>query len=406
MSYRALWTISALLAGVSLLGCVESGSPIAHPTPPPLLTEPVGVQLTRIQPRLAGMPFRVLLDFEQASDLAFLAGNGLKTSSEEAHTGKNSLAIDPGQTVRVKLGSVLGSAPFPGKWTIAGAYFRAAEKAGQRVTIAYRASDSGAALLQRTAAISPSAWTGIFIDLTALPAGKGSAGVLTIAAEGKGTLFCDDVLLMNNDRILVAPDPGAAPLKSWSIHEKGFSTVIDKPGHFRISIKTPEAEADGWAVEEANELRARFSAAGGKSWTLYMDGRQYQGGAFVPQTVLKEAAAIFTAQQNAPADILVEEEFGRIDRDTPGDRNNDGYNEQRGSYELVAKGPRFEVTLKPRTDLLAYPVLEIRGLPAGNVLATVEGQLIEKTTRLANGNLLVNVPLTLERATAIHIQVK
>jgi hypothetical protein len=126
----------------------------------------------------------------------------------------------------------------------------------------------------------------------------------------------------------------------------------------------------------------------------------------VPQTVLKEAGAIFTEQHNRPAELSVAEEFGRVDRDTPGDRNNDGYNEQRGSYELIAKGARFEVTIKPNTNLLAYPVLEIRGLPPGNVLATVEGQLIEKTTRLPGGNVLVNVPITLERATVVNVLVK
>jgi hypothetical protein len=347
-----------------------------------------------------------MLDFEQGSDLAFVTGNGSRLSNESAHTGKGSLMIGAGQAVNVKLGSLLGSGPIAGKWTIAGAYFRAAEKGGAKVTMTYRASASSPPILQRTADVTQAKWTGAFIDLTTLPAAHNSAGVLTFGVEGKVAVFCDDVLLMNNDRVLVAADAGVAPALGWSIHEKGFTTVIDKPGHFHMSIKTPEAEADGWAVEEANELRARFSAEGGKSWTLYVDGRQYQSGVFVAQTVMKEAAALFTAQQNAPAEMFVAEEFGRIDRDTPGDRNNDGYNEQRGSYELVAKGPRFEVTLKPKTNLLAYPVLEISGLPAGNVLATVEGQLIEKTTRLANGNLLVNVPLTLERATAINILVK
>ncbi len=103
---------------------------------------------------------------------------------------------------------------------------------------------------------------------------------------------------------------------------------------------------------------------------------------------------------------MVPDEFGRIDRDTPGDQNNDGYNERRGSYELVAKGARLEVTLRPTTRLLARPVLEIAGLPAGNALATVEGQLIERATRLPNGNLLIEIPLVLERPTTINIAVK
>jgi hypothetical protein len=259
--------------------------------------------------------------------------------------------------------------------------------------------------LQRTVQLLAGQWTPVFVDLTALK-GAASAGMLTFQNDAGLTIYCDDVLLVNNDRTLESPASGAAPQTAWSIRERGFTTVIDQPGHFRMALKTPEAAVDGWAVEEANDLRARFVSAGGHTWTIYVDGRQYQTGAFVPQTVLKEAGAIFTEQHNRPAELSVAEEFGRVDRDTPGDRNNDGYNEQRGSYELIAKGARFEVTIKPNTNLLAYPVLEIRGLPPGNVLATVEGQLIEKTTRLPGGNVLVNVPITLERATVVNVLVK
>lgn len=407
MSYRANLTIAALLVAVSLIGCVESAGPVSHPTPPPLLSEPIGVQLTRAEPRLAGMPFRVLLDFEQGSDLAFLSPAGGQCSMEMAHTGRGSFAIGTGKGMSVKLSSLLGSGAFPGKWTMVGGYFKAAEKKGAeaKVTVAYRASASRAAILQRTVEVASGAWTPVFVDLTTLRGPASSAGVLTFeCAAGQG-VFCDDVLLMNNNRTLVSSE-GGAPGTGWSIRENGFSTGIDMPGHFRMALKTPEAAVDGWAVEEASELRARFSSSGGKTWTIYVDGRQYQSGAFVPQTVLKEAATIFTQQHNSPADLSVREEFGRVDRDTPGDRNNDGYNEQRGSYELMAKGARFEVTIKPNTNLLAYPVLEISGLPAGNVLATVEGQLIEKTTRLASGVVLVNVPVTLERATMVNVVVK
>jgi len=88
------------------------------------------------------------------------------------------------------------------------------------------------------------------------------------------------------------------------------------------------------------------------------------------------------------------------------DKNNDGYNEARGSYQLIAKGSRFEVMLKPATRLLARPVLEIANLPAGSALATVEGQLVEKTTRLPSGNLLVEIPLILERPTTVNVAIK
>lgn len=408
MSHRLILTVLALLTSLSLIGCLENGETASHPTPPPLLSEPIGVQLTRAEPRLAGMPFRVLLDFEQPTDLAFLSPAGGQVSMQMAHTGRASFEIAAGKEISVKLSSLLGSGAFPGKWTMAGGYFKSvgAKDGAAKLTVTYRAPSAAAGVLQRTINVSSRGWTPVFVDLTTLKGPASEPGLLTFECGAGEWVYCDDVVLMNNDRTLASPASGAAPGTTWNIHEKGSETVIDKPGHFRMSLKTPEAATDGWAVEEANDLRARFSSNGGRTWTIYVDGRQYQSGAFVPQTVLKESAAIFSQQHNLPAELYVKEEFGRVDRDTPGDRNNDGYNEQRGSYELLARGARFEVTIKPNTNLLAYPVLEISGLPAGNVLATVEGQLIEKTVRLANGNVLVNVPVTLERATTVNVSVK
>ncbi len=397
-----------VLLGLSLSGCVENSGPVSRPTPPPLLTEPIGIQLQRAEPRLAGMPFRVLLDFEQSTDFSFLSPEGLEASTSQAHTGRASLHISGGQTVSVKLGALVPGA-FPDRWAVAGGYCRAAAgkgNQGAKVTIGYRTGGAATPVLQRTVEVSEGRWTPVFVDLTELKGAAGEAGVLTFSVEGNSHVYCDDVLLLNNIRTLSAPGAGAGAGSAWTIRESGFSTVVERAGHFRMALATPEASAEGWAIEEANDQRARFASASGKTWAIYLDGRQYQNGSFIGQTTLPEAAAIFTRQHNSPADLNVAEELGRVDRDTAGDKNNDGYNEQRGSYQLIAKGARFEVKIKPNTPMLAYPVLEIARLPAGNVLATVEGQLIETTIRLPNGNLLVIVPATLERATAVNIVVK
>ena len=398
---------AALLSAFS--GCVEySAGP--NPAPPPLLTEPIGIQLTRTEPRFAGVPFRVLLDFERPSDLAFVVPQsaGLQCSTDQAHTGRSSLQIGPGGGFGVKLGSLLSGGAFPGKWTIAGAYFRGpANGSSAKVTIAYRSAASAAPIMQRTVEVSGAGrWTSVFLDLTSLAGPAADVGLLTFQVESSQAVYCDDVLLANNNRTLDAPAPDAPPGSAWSIRENGLTITVERPGHFRVALKTPEAAPDGWAIEEASDLRARFVSPGGKTWTIYSDGRQYQDGVFSTLVALGDAAPLYVRQHATPADLSVPEEFGRIDRDTPGDKNNDGYNERRGSYQLAAKGPRFEVTLKPNTRLLTYPILEISGLPKGSVLVTIEGQLIEKTTRLANGNLLVRVPVTLERATTINILVK
>jgi hypothetical protein len=424
-------TILTLAAGAALLcgfsSCTENSPPqlgatgAGRPTPPPLKTEPIGVQMTRAEPRLAGTPFRVLLDFERPTDTAFLiaqAADAPRTSSDRAHTGESALKFERGGggggggAVDVKLGSLTGGGgggAFPGAWTLAGAYFSTPGPGPASVTIAYRGGGvSAQPLLQRTVEVAPgAAWTPIFLDLTQLPANAGAeAGLLNIRVDGGAAVYCDDVVLINNARTLEEPAAGVPPLAGWTIRQEGCAIDVLRPAHFRVTLKTPEAIADGWNAEEANDLRARFVSATGKTWTIYADGRQYQDGQFSALAPMGDAAALFAQQHSSPAEMIVADEFGRIDRDTPGDRNNDGYNEARGSYQLVAKGPRFEVMMKPTTRLLAYPVLEISGLPAGSALTTVEGQLVEKSTRLPNGNLLVELPLTLERATTINITIK
>jgi len=394
---------AALLTAIS--GCTENGTPPAPPTPPPLSTEPIGQQMSRAEPRLAGMPFRVLLDFERPTDMVFLSPQSsvAQRCTDRAHTGSASVKCSPGANFDVKLSS-LASGAFPGNWTLVGAYFSASKPAS--VTVVYSGGAGAPPLLQRTVHLLGGAqWTPVFLDLTALPAGAGGqAGVLSFSVAGEQGVYCDDLAIVNNTQTLDVPDAG--PDSGWTIKQGGYTIDVQRPGRFRVQLKTPEAVDDGWQTREADDLRARFVSTSGKTWTIYSDGRQYQDGQFSALFDLGEATPLFARQHASPAQVSVPEEFGRIDRDTPGDQNNDGYNERWGSYQLAARGARFEVILKPTTPLLVRPVLEISGLPAGNALITVEGQLIEKSIRLPSGNLLFEIPLALERATTVNIVVK
>jgi hypothetical protein len=62
--------------------------------------------------------------------------------------------------------------------------------------------------------------------------------------------------------------------------------------------------------------------------------------------------------------------------------------------------------IKPQVTPLVRPVFEIAGLPAGTTLATVDGQLVERTSRLANGNLLIELPLAIQRPVTLNVNVK
>jgi hypothetical protein len=150
----------------------------------------------------------------------------------------------------------------------------------------------------------------------------------------------------------------------------------------------------------------RFRSSGPqKSVTIYSDGRAFWDGEYRPVSA-SAADPIFVQQHVSPARVEVPEEFGRLDRDTPGDADNDGYNESRGAYSIQAAGPRLELTLTPRTAALMRPVLEVHGLPPGKALVTVEGRLIESVLRLEDGTLLIGIPARINRTTRISVKVQ
>jgi hypothetical protein len=109
---------------------------------------------------------------------------------------------------------------------------------------------------------------------------------------------------------------------------------------------------------------------------------------------------------NSPGRIEIAEEFGRVDRNTAGDRNNDGFNEARGAYQINATGARLELTLAPADAALVYPVLEVRGMPAGDAVVTVEGRIIDQVVRLDDGTVLIEIPARLDRPSGVGVKVQ
>ncbi len=173
----------------------------------------------------------------------------------------------------------------------------------------------------------------------------------------------------------------------------GQTFVVDRPGHFQFSIPTAEAQSDGWSIVEASAVRVEFASHGQPSTlTVYADGRAYCDGEFKSIDPAMPDAGEIAAAHQSPADVTVPQQFGRVDRNTPGDADNDGYNESCGAYEVTATGARLELTISPRTAVLARPVLEIANLPAGAVQVTIEGQLAPTPQRLANGHVLIELP--------------
>jgi hypothetical protein len=407
IAWRSVAVFAAFL--FALAGCT------GQLAPPTRSGEPIGVQLMRAEPMFVGAPFRVLLDFESASDLAFVSTSSIskldpviKLDSEVAHTGGASLQVPAGAKGSgfvVKLSALLPTNDFPGLWTLIGGYFISREATS--VQIDYLVG--GKSLLHRSVNLEPRKWTPVFLDFSTLSDPNANApsevGVLSFTT-GNAAVWCDDIVAFDNASLFVGDADKAGD--GWTVRRRGFITIIEKPGSFKLRIPSPEAASEGWRVEEANELRVRMmNSTGKREWTVYSDGREYLDGKFqsaieLPAEQLKE----MEAQQASPAELSVPEEFGRVERNAPGDRNNDGYAEASGAYQLKANGARFEATITPRTAKLVRPVLEIAGLPAGRVMANLEGRLIEKSVRLPNGHVLIELPATINRPVTVNLRVQ
>jgi hypothetical protein len=247
----------------------------------------------------------------------------------------------------------------------------------------------------------------------------------TFASSGASRLWLDDVMLIDNHETIIdtvsAPATGPAtggsglpPAASassgvqWTVKRRGLSYVIDAPGRFSFALATADAQKGGWSVVEASPLRVRFaSAAPPGSATVYPEGRVYWGDSLriAAPMASAEDAAVLAAQHASPARVYVPESMGRPDRTTDGDANNDGYNEMRGAYPIVANGGRLEATVVPASGAIAGVVLEIAGLPPGELRVAMDGLVVERAVRLKGGGVLIELPGRLNRPATVNVRV-
>ena len=361
--------------------------------------------MLRTEAQLKNYPFFTLLSFERDTDPVFVRTDGAraKLDQQRSHTGMQSLQVPAGaRSMVVHLSPLHSGRDWPADWTLVGAYFLTQQP--QRLTASYEAG--GSALATYTVQLPAGQWTPVLIDIAAALDGRPAQEVgtlrFTFGAGLSQPVWCDDVLEMNNSGTLVDSGPS---MLGWTIRERGFQYQVEKKGAFRMVLKTPEASDQGWRIDECDEIRARFaSPGGGHTRLVYADGREYLDGKF--HVLDARLAEQLTEQEAAPAQISVPQTMGRLERNSSGDENNDGYSERTGAYQIVASGPRLEMQIAPRSLALVNPVLEIAGLPAGKVLVSMEGKLVERIVRLGDGRVLVQLPGEMIRAVAVSVRVE
>jgi len=334
------------------------------------------VQLRRAEPLLAQYPYSPLLDFESDADLVFVS-DATRLANSSAHTGDHAAIIPAGATQwAVKLDTLMMGRDFPANWTLAAAYFRAPQRTA--ITAGIERGLGQKPSLPRD--VVPGRWTSVFAELSSASASGGDL-VFHFEPPAPTDLLCDDLVLIDNHRTFA---PG--------VRQAGFHLVIERAGQPPLDLPTEQASIDGWRIVQVSAMRVLLASDGrAKRQAIYADGRVFLDG---------------SPSENVGT-IACAPEQGRVDRATDGDANNDGYNECRGAYEVVAATPRVDVTLTPASSdsPLDRPVLEIANLPAGALTATMQGQWLEHVERLANGNVLVELPGKIARAVTVTISV-
>ncbi|HEX3359327.1 MAG TPA: hypothetical protein VHS31_20275 [Tepidisphaeraceae bacterium] len=384
--------IPMLAAMCVALGCAPDPRDIVDYS-----NEPIGMQLLRAEPSLKQRKFNTLLDFESADDAVFVSTKPAAAQNlQHAHTGKASVVL--GSEAKINLSSVMSAGAFPGDWTLVGGYLWSEHAASVELRCTVGKAES-----HRTIDLPAKKWTAAFVDLTQLqiPADQTNAEAW-LSYKSTQPMLCDDVMVLDNSEWYVSGEDSP-----WVVRRQGFKLTVVRDGWFSVTLDTDEGTKDGWKLEDVSTMRATFSSTGKNKWlTLYSDGRAYWDGRFEPVSDSAKKDEMLARDQDWPGQLSVADGMGRTNRNTPGDANNDGYNETLGAYEVAAKGPRMEVTLTPKGMTLVRPIIEISGLPAGKPLVTLEGQLVESLIRLSNGNVLIEVPARIERATTLNVRIE
>lgn len=364
----------------------------------------------KYEPDLRTLRFTTVLNFELQAEQVFVSGDGGpgQTTQAGAHSGAACLMLPAGtRKVRIDLARIWGPRPFPGPWALAGGYVKLPQ-AGT-IRISYEVDGVGGSVVARRDVAAGTGWTAAFVDIARYYDAGGRKAVpgvivLEFPESVTGQAMLDDVMLIDNGRVIV---PRSADGSGWTIRQRGFGYEIDAMPLWRVSLSGAETDESGWTIRESTALRAVATSKAEGTWAMYPDGRRYVNGQYKP---LKAGEwpndGAYAAQHTAPALLSVAEETGRVNRTSAGDANNDGYNELTGAYQIAASGPRVEVHITPQTPRLLRPVLEISGLGEGRILATMEGELIERAVRLPDGRVLVEIPQAIARPVTVVVRLQ
>jgi len=218
--------------------------------------------MVRTEAQLKKYPFRILQQFENPVDLAFLIIDGptARLSTDRAHTGQSSALLErETQTTTINLPSLLSGVKWPGQGTFVGAYFFVEKP--QKMRAIYEID--GRAILNYAVQIPANQWTPLLLDISAIEGpNAGKVGLLRLAfPDGlRQPLWCDDVLIMNNATEIVEPKKKVP----WSVEERGFKYIIHT-SNSTVTLKTRRRPKTGGFWRRPTTFALDFARAGRRS---------------------------------------------------------------------------------------------------------------------------------------------
>ena len=373
---RALLT--ALLA---LVGCTSSPSASDRNTP--------RVELRRAEH--IDVPFTRLIDFEIESDLAFIDDPGSRIISSPGGTGRRVLS-PAGASTTIRLSSLLLGRPFPGRWNLLGVYVTPGEVSSRvRLTLI----SPSRSVSERVVSVPGKVWSIVWMDIAEVdPDAVSSLKLVIHFPDSPRRVLIDDIVLADN---LFRDSAGAGPV-SLDVLRSGLKWSVTGEGA-GATLPTHHADgARGYRLESLSPLRATFRDGLGVEALVDRRGRVIMGG-----VMQGEQEAI--AHHATPGRVIPVEETAWALRNSVGDSDGDGYDESQGVYRLRARREVVRFSLEARGVPLAWPVIEIDDLPAGEVRATADGVLVQAVERLADGRVRIELPLIVRESAGIEVRV-
>lgn len=324
---------------------------------------------------LACVPFTSVIDFESPkNDRVFLGGN-VKFEKSAAFTGKYGVSIPAGQSIRLRVGAALVGREFPGRWKYLG--FHTKSSAPSHLRVRWRDGELVREAIQVDIDSTTREWLELF---TPTDLEKLELELINESTEAT-TVGIDDFILCDPELVIQKSE-----LESIGLERTQLGWYVET-GDKRVYAGRWDPMSDAVNPLEWSPMRIVFADARGRRFSF--DARGVRHPTIEPQPLLE---------------IQILDDSARIDRNSPGDSNQDGYDESIGSYRIFALTPTVTLRVSPQDKPVDRTLIEVSKLPPGEVRVTVEGELVDRIHRFKDGRVLVELPITVDRPMQIEIR--